>query len=356
MEVRVTIKSFEDKSYTIYIRSGIRARLEDYIAHMASGRSVFCIWDERVYRKWGESCLKQFHTITWQAEEPSKRLSAIEFLAGKLLEMGADRSSLLVAVGGGVTGDVVGFLASIFMRGITVVQVPTTLVAQVDSSIGGKTGVDLQEGKNLLGSFHQPAAVYSDPEFLTTLEDSIFCQGMAEVIKTAWIGDAELIDFIENNMANIKNRRSDALEEVIFRCARVKAQVVMADEKEGNLRRILNFGHTFGHALEQLSGFTLPHGEAVGIGMRCALILGTLLGRTFHEDVYRLENLLRAFNLPTNIPANFSTEEILKAFFSDKKKKAGELTFVIADKPGKTSFFSTRDLEIVAEAIEKARE
>ncbi len=355
MKVKVTIKSFEDRSYNIHIGSGIRTKLKDYVTDIASGRNIFCIWDERVYERWGESCLNQFRTITWQAEERSKRLSTIETLASKILKMGADRSSLLVAVGGGVTGDVVGFLASVFMRGIPVVQVPTTLVAQVDSSIGGKTGVDLPEGKNLVGTFHQPVAVYSDPEFLTTLENSIFCQGMSEVIKTAWIGDAELVDFIEDNILNIQNRETAALEEMIFRCVKVKTRIVMADEKEGGLRRILNFGHTFAHAFEQLSGFKMPHGEAVGIGMRCALILGSLLGRTSRGDIYRLENLLRAFNLPINVPADFSTEAILKALFSDKKKKASELTFIIADKPGKTSFFPTHDLKIVAEAIEQAR-
>ena len=178
---------------------------------------------------------------------------------------------------------------------------------------------------------------------------------MAEVIKTAWIGDPKLLDILETQHDCIYKKKKDFLEDVVFRCVKVKAQIVMADEKEGNLRRVLNFGHTFGHAIEQVSKFAIPHGNAVAVGMRCALLLGQIIGITENKYVERLERLTELFNLPSTIPGNLDSDDIITAFYSDKKKQGDKLTFVVSSKPGKMSFHSTQELDLVKEVIERAK-
>lgn len=345
MKIYVNLRRPESYSYEIWCECGLRKDLTRIIEEFAPGRRRFWICDREVVERWGQDFSpEKDDLIVWEAKETAKNLATVEKLASELVVRGADRSSLLVAVGGGVTGDVVGFLASIYMRGIPFVQVPTTLVAQVDSSIGGKTGVDLAEGKNLIGAFHQPLWVAIDPQFLTTLPEHIMAQGMAEVIKTAWIGDPRLVEILESSSAEIKARKLDVLTEVVSRCARVKADIVMKDETEGGLRRVLNLGHTFGHAIEKASNYSISHGEAVAIGCACAARLSLALGKIDEKILLRLLSLLEQYNLPVLIPSELKTDEIISAFYSDKKKKDKTITFVLPLEPGRVELFKTEDL------------
>jgi len=354
MNVKVVLKGSEDRCYEVHCSAGLRHFFVEQIEKIHPGKRLFCIWDERVYKTWKDSSLGELENLTWRSSEERKNLSTVETLGRKLVKRGLDRGSVLIAVGGGVTGDVVGFLASIYMRGIPVVQIPTTLVAQVDSSVGGKTGVDLPEGKNLLGTFHQPSWVGIDPEFLTTLPDNFFYQGMAEVIKTAWLGDEELVEMLRNQHDQIKARQLKVLEEIVYKCVSVKARIVMADERESNVRRVLNLGHTFGHAVEQASNYSIPHGYAVAIGMRCAGLLSLELGKMSPEDFATLEWLLKIYNLPVQIPEELSITKILSGFYSDKKKRGSDLIFILPERPGRTSIYTTKDLKLVEKALKKA--
>jgi 3-dehydroquinate synthase len=224
---------------------------------------------------------------------------------------------------------VVGFLAAILLRGIPHVQVPTTLLAQVDSSVGGKTGVDLEQGKNLLGAFHQPRLIWMDLQFLETLPPEEFRQGMAEVIKTAMLGDEDLWHFLEAHAAQLKRRAGNAMYQIVTACCRLKARVVQLDERESGHRRILNLGHTVGHALERLSNYQIRHGDAVAIGLVAAANLAVSLGELKAADLMRLERLCRTWELPVRIPPGFAPEALVEAMQTDKKIVRGQLHFIL---------------------------
>ena len=251
------------------------------------------------------------------------------------MNAGANRDSAIIAVGGGVTGDVAGFIASIYMRGIPCFQIPTTLLAQVDSSIGGKTGVDLPEGKNLLGTFQQPRQVYIDPRFLTTLPDEELRQGMAEVIKSAMIGDEVLWKFVENSSEAIRKRDPDALLRIISASCMLKSRIVEADEKESGHRRVLNLGHTVGHAIEKLSGFRLRHGDCVATGMIAAATLAHQLGKMQAGELERLESICELWGMPTRIDASMESQSIIDAIQTDKKRIGEKLHFIMPVRIGK---------------------
>jgi 3-dehydroquinate synthase len=271
--------------------------------------------------------------------EAAKNLRTVEEIARKLVKAGADRKALLIAVGGGVVGDVAGFVAASYLRGVALVQVPTTVVAQVDSAVGGKTGVNLPEGKNLVGAFYPPRLVLVDPEVLRTLPEREFRCGLAEVIKYGVIADAKLFRFLEENMARILKRDASALGRVIRRSIEIKARVVSRDERESGLREILNFGHTFGHALESATHYRrFRHGEAVALGMMCAALLGYELLETPADQVSRMVALIRQigpFPAWPKIPA----ARLLKAMGSDKKAKAGKPRFVLTPRLGRASSY-----------------
>ena len=332
---------------------------EEFSAALAShlrDRSAYWIWDEKVFALWGERLkalpfppMEMSRVIRFPASEGNKRLATVEKLAVKLLELGADRGSTLIAVGGGVTGDVVGFLASIYLRGIPHIQVPTTLLAQVDSSIGGKTGVDLEQGKNLLGAFLQPQLIWMDLQFLETLPPKEFRQGMAEVIKTAMIGDENLWDYLETHTPALKHRDSQALYRIVTSCCRLKAKVVQLDEKETGHRRILNLGHTVGHALERLSHYQIRHGDAVAMGLVAAAKLAVSLGKLEAGELRRVEQLLEVWDLPVRIPKGFPPEAVLAAMQTDKKHIRGRLHFILPVRIGEV----TEDQELSAGPIEE---
>jgi 3-dehydroquinate synthase len=266
--------------------------------------------------------------------ETAKNLRTVEEMARKLVRAGADRKALLIAVGGGVVGDVAGFVAASYLRGVALVQVPTTVVAQVDSAVGGKTGVNLPEGKNLVGAFYPPRVVLVDPDVLATLPDREFRGGLAEVIKYGVIADEKLFRFLEENIARILRRDASVLEHVIRRSIEIKASVVSRDERESGPRETLNFGHTFGHALESATRYRrFQHGEAVALGMMCAALLGHELLETPADQVSRMVALIRQIGpFPTwpKIPA----VRLLKTMSSDKKAKAGQLRFVLTPRLG----------------------
>ncbi|MRR15181.1 MAG: 3-dehydroquinate synthase [Deltaproteobacteria bacterium] len=268
------------------------------------------------------------------AGEASKTMSTVLEITGRLLALGADRETLLVALGGGVVGDLTGFIASVYMRGVPYIQIPTTLIGQVDSAVGGKTAVDLPQGKNLLGTFYQPRAVFVDLDYLTTLPPKEYQNGLAEIIKYGMIEDDKLFKFLEENMEEIKNRDAGHLAKIVETCLRIKKSIVEIDEREQGLRRILNFGHTLGHALEAASDYTLSHGEGVALGMIGAARLSAKMHYLPDKDLDRLEKVIAAAGLPTRIGAAPDLPTVIDRLKMDKKKKDDVVHFVLVKKIG----------------------
>ena len=273
-------------------------------------------------------------TFTIGDGEEHKTLATAERLAGELAEWGLLRADAVVAVGGGIVGDVAGFVAATYHRGVAVVQVPTTLLAMVDASIGGKTGVNLPQGKNLVGAFHQPLAVLAEPAVLETLPEREFVCGLAEVAKYAFIGDDELMTLISDRTPQLLTREPAIVETVVARCAAAKARVVEADELERTgARAVLNYGHTLAHALEIAGGHIVRHGEAVAIGMVFAANLAAVLERIGADAVDRQEQLLRGLGLPVEAPAGLAANDIIALMHRDKKADGG-LTFMLPGPDG----------------------
>jgi 3-dehydroquinate synthase len=268
-----------------------------------------------------------------------------------LTRAGADRKSLIIAVGGGVVGDVAGFVAASYLRGVALVHVPTTLVAQVDSSIGGKTGVNLPEGKNLVGAFFPPRLVLIDTDLLRTLPQRQFRSGVAEVIKYGVIADAALFSYFEQNMEKLLRKDPHVLEFVIPRCVEIKVDVVSRDERESGLREILNFGHTFGHALESVTKYRrYLHGEAVAWGMLAAALLGRELGITRNNDVSRVASLIRRTGkMPDWV--RVAPKTLVAAMLCDKKTRAGKLRFVVAPRIGEAHMSEAVSIEALESAM-----
>ena len=304
-----------------------------------SGRK-FLVCDSNVAKlhgKWAEETLKPEGVFVFPAGESSKTIDTVIGICRRAAELRLDRRSSCGALGGGVTGDIAGFAAAIYLRGVDVIQIPTTLLAMVDSSVGGKTAVDIPEGKNLVGAFHQPRRVFSDPRFLATLPPRELRNGLAEAVKTAVLGDGELFLKLERLGGALLETPlpEDAYEEIVLRCCRVKAAVVAEDEKEHGRRAILNYGHTFGHALELLSDFSLPHGEGVAIGMTVAAKLAVKLNFLDPETAERQLALLRALGLPTEPSFAVDPDAWLKAMSGDKKARDGRPVLVLPEAIGK---------------------
>jgi len=295
---------------------------------------VFVATSPAIWALWGRKFLAAFSkdqqptVLFLPAGERYKRLDQVERLAAELASAGADRSSVLIAFGGGIIGDLTGFLAAIYMRGIDYLQVPTTLLAQVDSSVGGKTGVNLASGKNLIGSFHHPRAVFADIDVLQTLSGREFRAGLFESVKAGIIRDPALFRFMEQNAEKILAREAAALERVITASIRMKAGVVAIDERESGLRMILNYGHTLGHAIEAATNYrALLHGEAIAWGMLAALQIAAARGTVGPDQSERIEQTIRAYGpLP---PFRSTAENLLAAAGRDKKNRAGTRRFVL---------------------------
>ncbi|HET6466394.1 MAG TPA: 3-dehydroquinate synthase [Nitrospiria bacterium] len=338
-EIRVDLA---ERGYPIEIGDGILSRIGERMVSLGLKGKVGLITNPRVGRLYGSVVSRSLKkagfdvaTIRVPDGERYKNLGSVSRVYDELVRRSFERSSTLLALGGGVIGDLAGFAAATFMRGIGVVQVPTTLAAQVDASIGGKTGVDHPHGKNLIGAFYQPKIVFIDPEVLKTLGRREFISGLAEVIKYGVIRDEGFFSYLEDNMEKIQQLEPAALSHAIRRSCAIKADVVQKDEREGGLRKILNYGHTFGHALETVTNYrTYLHGEAVSIGIVFAAQLSVRLGLLDASSVRRQIDLLERAGLPVKLP-KVKTADILKAMAIDKKVSDGTIHFVLAEKIGR---------------------
>jgi 3-dehydroquinate synthase len=339
--------------YSIACAKGILRHAAEEIARLGRFSSIHVVSSPKVWRAVKKIAGRSLHARDFASlqlmndAEAAKTLRTVEGLSRQLVRSGADRRSLIVAVGGGVVGDVVGFVAASYLRGVALVHVPTTLVAQVDSSIGGKTGVNLPEGKNLVGAFYPPKLVLSDPGVLRTLPDREFRGGLAEVIKHSIIADAQMFAYLEENIGKVLRRDRTTLEYLIPRNVAIKARVVTMDERESGLREILNFGHTFAHALESTTKYQhFQHGEAVAWGMMAAALLGHELGVTRADEVSRIVALVRRIG-PLPPWPRVPDQRLVVAMHSDKKARDGRLRFVLTPRIGTARTYENVRPEVV---------
>lgn len=339
MVQRIPVRT-PSRPYSVLCGRGLLARAGEHIARLGSNTGVYLLSSPRVWKHWGRRLEASLgrpgdgKTILFDDRESAKNLQTVERVCRALVRAGADRRAVIVALGGGVVGDVAGFVAATYLRGVRLVHVPTTLVAQVDSAIGGKTGVNLPEGKNLVGAFYQPSLVLTDPDTLATLPPRQYRSGLYEIIKYGVIGDAELFRFLEQRLDKLLRRDPAALEWVLRRCIRAKAAVVARDERDSGLREILNFGHTFGHALESATAYrSFLHGEAVGWGMMAATLLGVVLDRLDVRVAARMIGLVARVGALPALP-KAPAGRLLRAMRADKKARGGHLRFVIPKRIG----------------------
>jgi 3-dehydroquinate synthase len=350
------------RPYQAWIENGLLTRAGSVLSELLPQASrIFVVTVPPVRQRWGAKLVSSLkasgftpHVIPMPDGEPTKRLATVEALADKLVRLGADRKAVIVALGGGIVGDVGGLLASLYMRGVELVQIPTTVLAQVDASIGGKTGVNLVAGKNMIGTFHHPRVVLIDPTVLKTLPDRELRAGLYEALKCGIIGNVELFLRFEQNRAGILKRDPVELEWLIAQSVRLKAEVVSADEREGGLRRVLNLGHTIGHALEAETGYRrLLHGEAVAWGMIAATNIALSVGRTDSVTAGRIADaVLSLGRLPE---VNVSPRKILARLQSDKKTQNGVVHFILPREIGKVEVASDVPASAVVDAVEELR-
>lgn len=348
---RVVRVGLDERSYDITIRPGVLDEIGRYVQALGFSGRIGIVTNPAIGRRYARRVMRSLkgggylpRLITVPEGEKAKSLRWVAAILDRLAADRFERGSALIALGGGVIGDLTGFAAAVYLRGIAFVQVPTTLVAQVDSSVGGKTGVNHALGKNLIGAFHQPRLVLVDPQTLHTLPAREWKAGLAEVIKYGVIADAELFAYLEQNVSALLRREEDAIVHVVARSCEIKAGVVMQDERESGLRRILNYGHTVGHALEALGGYrALIHGEAVAIGMAQEAALARQTGLCEERVVGRQRELIRAAGLPVDLPRVTFTR-LWDAMRHDKKVAQGRIHCV----------FPTRIGEVVVRPLERA--
>lgn len=336
-------------SYDAIVERGAVSRISDFLPPKHG--KVFVVTTRDVWDLHHAAFAEIPHNVIFfPGGESKKRLSEVEAMAEQMLAAGADRSSVVVAFGGGIVNDTGGFLAAIFMRGVPVIQVPTTLLAQVDAAVGGKAGVNLVSGKNLLGSFHQPLAVLIDPDVLATLPEREYRAGLYEIIKCGVIRDANLFHLLDEGVARVLAKDPQVVEQIIADAVRIKAEVVSADEREGGLRRILNFGHTVGHALEAETQYSrFLHGEAVAFGMRVATVLAERV--TDLKDAADIDRVIVNYG-PIPSLAGIRANNLAKRLVSDKKTIQGNVHFVLPVKIGEVKVVSGVDERVVLESIE----
>jgi 3-dehydroquinate synthase len=362
------IISVSPRPYEALIETGLLARAGDHVARALQPAStgdvsrLFVVTVPAVRRRWGKKLMTALSAAGFAAEfiampdgERHKRLATVERLAEKLTRAGADRGAAILAFGGGVVGDVAGLLASLYMRGVDVVQIPTTVLAQVDAAIGGKTGVNLRTGKNLLGTFHHPRAVLIDPAVLATLPEREFRAGLYESLKCGVIGKPELFEFLESADLHALRRDSAKLEWVIAESVKLKAEVVSADEREGGGRRVLNFGHTIGHALETETRYRqYLHGEAVAWGMIAASHIAGAVGRIARESASRITRAV--FGLGPLPKVAVRSRNILRLLQTDKKTRHGVVHFVLPTRIGSVEIVNDVPEKVVLEALDELKQ
>lgn len=343
--------------YDAVVERGVLERVARYIPEKAG--KVFVVTTEDVWQHHGAALERglagrSHEVLFFRGGEERKRLDSVECLAEQMVRLGGDRTSLVVGFGGGVVNDVAGFLAAIFMRGIPVLQAPTTLLAQVDAGVGGKTGVNLTAGKNLVGAFHQPLAVLIDPDVLVTLPEREYRAGLYEVVKCGVIRSADLFFLLTERHGDVLERSPEVVQEIIGDSVRIKAEVVSADERESDLRRILNFGHTFGHALEAETVYSrFLHGEAVAFGMRAAVYLAEITGYLSAEDCVEILNTISLYG-PIPSLEGISAENLVTRLASDKKTLQGKVHFVLPERIGQVKIVSGLDETVVLSAARAA--
>ncbi len=342
-------------SYDAVIERGVLRRASEFLSPGAGAR--FVVTTEDVWRLHGrqlQESLSSIQVLFFPGGEERKRMAQVEALAEQMAAAGADRTSVVVAFGGGIVNDLAGFLASIFMRGVPVLQIPTTLLAQVDAAVGGKTGANLTRGKNLIGTFHQPLAVLIDPDVLATLSDREYKAGLQEVIKCGVIREVGLFEKFESHGDRILRREPAQLDDIIASAVRIKAEVVSQDEKESDLRRILNFGHTIGHALEAETGYVrFLHGEAVAFGMVAAARLAVTAAGLSEHDAQRIADVVTACG-PTPALDGIDPERLFERLGSDKKTTQGKVHFVLPVRIGAVKIVTGISQADVVAAIEWA--
>src|SRR5215469_6375657 len=363
MRVRKIPVRLKHSHYDVFIQRGILTRIGQLLTKLLPSKNSRCfiVSVEAVWKHWGQLLSESLEKakiahakIELADGERYKNLSSLERLAEQLAELRADRNSVILAFGGGVIGDVAGMLASVYMRGIPVVQIPTTLLAQVDASVGGKTGVNLRSGKNLLGTFHQPLAVIVDPEILRTLPEREFRSGLFEVITCGVIRERKLFEFMLDKRNQVLELNPDALEKIIADSVIIKADVVVADEKESDLRRILNFGHTVGHALEADTAYKhFLHGEAVAWGMAAAAMIGIAVHRTSSDVARHIVSAVLAYSPLPEVTSRGA--DIAERIVSDKKTVDGTTHFVLPRDIGKVEIYNKVPKEAVMHAVEHIR-
>lgn len=340
--------------YPVLVERGALARLGQFIP---PGRGVlFVVSEEGIWRRHGAAVERALEGRRWRlilfpGGEENKRLAQIEAMAEQMVEGGGDRSSLVIAFGGGIVNDTGGFLAAVFMRGVPVIQAPTTLLAQVDAGVGGKTGVNLRTGKNLVGAFHQPLAVVTDPDVLATLPEREYRAGLFEVIKHGIIRSEPLFRLMQQRREAVLGREPAAVEQMVAESVRIKCEIVSRDEKESGLRRILNFGHTVGHAIEAETGYSrFLHGEAVGLGMLAALRLSELAGRIPAPLCEEMSAVVRAYG-PFPSTDGLTVDGILARLRKDKKAIQGAVHWVLATGIGSTEVTADIAEDLVRQAV-----
>ncbi len=361
MNIKVNL---DERSYTIYIDAGLLKNVGNILTEAGIGQNVVVITNPKIGYFYTDILVTQLKETGFEARvieipdgEEYKNLKTIAYLYDKLVEMHAHRKTTLIALGGGVIGDIVGFVAATFMRGIPFVQIPTTLLAQVDSSVGGKTGVNLTTAKNMVGSFWQPQAVIIDPDVLKTLSLREIKSGLAEVIKYGMIKDASFFEYLEKNIQQIERLETSAMVHIIASSCKIKAEVVEADELEMDLRAILNFGHTIGHAIESQTSYQIfRHGEAISIGMSAATKIAARLGMFPAKDVPRLTTLLQMAGLPIRFK-DLSPNDLLQAMSLDKKRVSSQqIRFILPKKIGCVMMVEDLSPQIIIDVLKEQKE
>lgn len=347
-----------DHSYDVRIGLGVLDELGAHCKRVGLGKRALLVTNESVGNLYGHRAIKSLHeagfevgqTVVDDGEE-HKTIGTVAALYDACVTSNLDRGSFIVALGGGVIGDIAGFVAATYMRGIRFVQCPTTLLAQVDASVGGKTGVNHPKGKNMIGAFHQPSLVLADVNTLHTLPDRQFTAGLAEVVKHGLIKDEALFHYCEGAVENLVSRDERAMADVVYRSVEIKRDVVVVDEREQGLRAILNFGHSVGHAIEAVTEYgTWTHGEAISLGMMVEGRLSVMQGLLKEDDLDRIRIVLTKLHLPVAFDGP-DVDDILSAMHKDKKNRDGKLTLVLLNQIGQASIRESIDTELVRQAF-----
>lgn len=349
-KIKINLKRSPDRSYSINLESGLFERIPGFLHKNNFAGKYAVISDSNVSEIYGGRLVANLEKsgipsvlFTYKAGEPSKNISTAEKLLNGLISKGFTRKDGIIALGGGITGDIAGFVASVFMRGIPFVQVPTSLLAMVDSSIGGKTGVNLAGGKNLCGTFYQPKAVLIDPGLLKTLPKEELTNGFAEIIKYGVIANDKLFRLLEKERNKVLSLDAEILNKIIIQCCKIKASITEMDEQESGLRMILNYGHTAGHAIEKLASYKISHGRAIAIGMKIINRIAVNLHMLSKNNDLRINNLLKSYRLDDNLLEIFGTGNSCHKLWSimqkDKKMRKSKISFIIPIAIGKTRIY-----------------